>query len=141
MAAVQRDDRDMLTQILSKEQTYGPDDMGRALHYASNKGFDECVRLLLEANALPDIHDSSGCSALLLASKRGHAPVLRLLIKAGCNINKKSYRSVYQSTNSVSLTVTVNQSQPLTLSSLNLPLSSSPTTSRELLSQFSTCSG
>ena len=29
----------------------------------------------------------------------------------------------------------------LTLSSLNLPLSSSPTTSRELLSQFSTCSG
>ena len=29
----------------------------------------------------------------------------------------------------------------LTLSSLNLPLASSPTTSRELLSQFSTCSG
>ena len=29
----------------------------------------------------------------------------------------------------------------LTLSSLNLPLSSSSTTSRELLSQFSTCSG
>ena len=30
---------------------------------------------------------------------------------------------------------------PLTLSTLNLPLSSSSTTSRELLSQFSTCSG
>ena len=30
---------------------------------------------------------------------------------------------------------------PLTLSSLNLPLSSSSTTSRELLSQFSTCCG
>ena len=30
---------------------------------------------------------------------------------------------------------------PLTLSSLSLPLSSSSTTSRELLSQFSTCSG
>ena len=29
----------------------------------------------------------------------------------------------------------------LTISSLNLPLSSSSTTSRELLSQFSTCSG
>ena len=29
----------------------------------------------------------------------------------------------------------------LTLSGLNLPLSSSSTTSRELLSQFSTCSG
>ena len=29
----------------------------------------------------------------------------------------------------------------LTLSSLNLPLSSSSTTSRELLSQFSACSG
>ena len=31
--------------------------------------------------------------------------------------------------------------RPLTLSSLSLPLSSSSTTSRELLSQFSTCSG
>ena len=30
---------------------------------------------------------------------------------------------------------------PLTLSSLDLPLSSSSTTNRELLSQFSTCSG
>ena len=35
----------------------------------------------------------------------------------------------------------VNVNDFLTLSSLNLPYSSSYTTSRELLSQFSTCSG
>ena len=35
----------------------------------------------------------------------------------------------------------LGQSSVKTLSSLNLPLSSSSTTSRELLSQFSTCSG
>ena len=57
-------------------------------------------------------------------------------IKYG-TISSGSTRSFFKVSSHSIVSTTVG----LTLSSLNLPLSSSSTTSRELLSQFSTCSG
>ena len=56
-------------------------------------------------------------------------PVTETLLEVGGNLNIERLRRPGSSVNTI------------TLSSLNLPLSFSSTTSRELLSQFSACSG
>jgi len=72
---------------------YGHDDLGRALRAASHKGEEECAQVLIDAGALPNVHDASGFSPVIIAAKFGHPNIIRLLVKANCNINKANFRA------------------------------------------------
>lgn len=92
IGAVQRDDPELLVKVLKTSKYIGHDDLSKALHVAAIKGLDECARILLEANALPNIHDASGFTPIVLASRNGHADVVKTLIKGKCNVNKATFR-------------------------------------------------
>jgi ankyrin repeat protein len=68
---VQRDDPDSLQQILRESHNYGYDDMSKAILIAADKGFEQCVRILLRKAQLQDIHDSNGFTPLHVAARRG----------------------------------------------------------------------
>eukprot|EP00514_Thraustochytrium_sp_LLF1b_P008385 CAMPEP_0184528636 /NCGR_PEP_ID=MMETSP0198_2-20121128/11899_1 /TAXON_ID=1112570 /ORGANISM="Thraustochytrium sp., Strain LLF1b" /LENGTH=965 /DNA_ID=CAMNT_0026920499 /DNA_START=25 /DNA_END=2922 /DNA_ORIENTATION=+ len=56
-------------------------DSGRSpLHCASEAGFEDVVQVLLEANAIPNMQDTNGCTALHLACRRGHLTIVKLLL-------------------------------------------------------------
>lgn len=84
---------DELEELLrEKKGSYGHDDLAKALHIATEKGRLECVQLLLRYGALPNAHDSSGYTPLIIAARHGHTDVLQALIQAGCNVNKPTFR-------------------------------------------------
>lgn len=54
---------------------------------ASQKGYTEIVRLLLEKGANPNIQDQNGWTSLTWAIQSGHIDVVRLLLEKGANPN------------------------------------------------------
>ena len=92
VASVQRDDPETLQKLLEEREDYGPDDLAKALHIAADKGNEECCQLLLAHNALPNIHDASGFTPVVIAARRGHANIVKMLIDAGSNVKKPTFR-------------------------------------------------
>ena len=56
--------------------------MARGLALSAEKGHEECTRILLSEGALPNIHDNSGFTPLILAGKRGHVGVMKVQLFA-----------------------------------------------------------
>ena len=64
------------------------EDGGTPLYVASQLGYTDIVRLLIQANANPNLQLlSDGSSTLHIASQRGHADVVRVLLQANANPN------------------------------------------------------
>ena len=64
------------------------EDGGTPLYMASQSGYTDIVRLLIQANANPNLQLlSDGSSALHIASQRGHSDVVRILLNAKANPN------------------------------------------------------
>ena len=80
VGTVQRNDPGRLEELLEDRARYGHDDMAYALAVAADRGLDDCARILLEAKALPDIHDASGFTPLIKASKEGHDGVVEVSV-------------------------------------------------------------
>eukprot|EP00475_Leptophrys_vorax_P029047 TRINITY_DN4237_c0_g1_i7.p1 TRINITY_DN4237_c0_g1~~TRINITY_DN4237_c0_g1_i7.p1 ORF type:complete len:244 (-),score=55.52 TRINITY_DN4237_c0_g1_i7:60-791(-) len=57
-----------------------------ALHYASSKGFEEIVQILLKGGADPNIRDRAGSTALHRAASKGHVSVGKHLVAAKCEL-------------------------------------------------------
>lgn len=55
------------------------------LHLAANKGYDECVRLLLRAGANVDARTNDGRTALYRAAANGDRRIVELLIEMGAD--------------------------------------------------------
>jgi ankyrin repeat protein len=58
-----------------------------ALRAASEKGFDEIVKLLLDAGALANDHEDGCISAIQFAAKGGHEGIVRRLLEAGADVD------------------------------------------------------
>ena len=63
--------------------------LSQCLYTAAVSGQPECVQLLLDAGALPDVN-IDGQTPLVAAVRRGHVGVVRALVAAGVNVNKAS---------------------------------------------------
>ena len=64
------------------------EDGGTPLYAASQLGYTDIVRLLIQANANPNLHLlSDGSSAIHIASQRTHSDVVRVLLQANANAN------------------------------------------------------
>ncbi len=59
-----------------------------ALHFAAREGCTECVRVLTEAGADPDIHDPERVTPLNVALLNQHFATAAALIDAGADVNK-----------------------------------------------------
>ncbi len=92
IGAVQRDNPDTLLEVLRQGKTYAHDDLARGLHIAANKGHLECLQLLLDFKALPNIHDINGFTPLIIAAQHGHTNIVKALIKANCSVDKPTFR-------------------------------------------------
>ena len=99
------------------------------LHLAAEKDDPDITNMLIASEADVDCVDTYGATPLHYATCKGVPGPTNALLQHKADIPI----SDEQGNTPLSLAVT--------LSSLNLSLSSSSTTSRELLSQFSTCSG
>lgn len=91
VGAVHRNRPELLKLLLSQKNAYGLDDLAKAINMAAEKGFDSCVDVLLSNGALPDIHDMTGLTPLILAARNGHVLVIKSLLAAGCKVNKPSF--------------------------------------------------
>ena len=60
-----------------------------ALQAAAYKGFTDCVKLLLDYDANPNIADANGTTPLIYAVQFSHAEIVDLLIKKGADVNYK----------------------------------------------------
>jgi len=58
-----------------------------ALMYASEKGYTDIVRLLIDNNAYVDAKDGGGMTALMYASREGHVDIVRLLLDKNADVN------------------------------------------------------
>ena len=56
--------------------------------WASYKGHEACLAVLLDAGANVDAANSNGATPVYVASQEGHESCLALLIDAGADINK-----------------------------------------------------
>ena len=55
------------------------------LMYASQRGHNDTVRVLMELGADMEVKDEDGRTALFWASYEGHADTVQLLLQAGAN--------------------------------------------------------
>jgi ankyrin repeat protein len=60
-----------------------------ALQAASYKGFKDCVKLLLDYGANPNIVDANGTSPLIYAVQFNHTEIVGLLLKKGASVTYK----------------------------------------------------
>ncbi|CAH1773645.1 unnamed protein product [Owenia fusiformis] len=88
-------DPEGLEQALNDRKAHGKDHytLARGLQLVAEKGYLECVLVFLRAGALPDAHDRSGQTPLILASMQGYADIVEILIRKGCNVNKMCHRT------------------------------------------------
>lgn len=73
--------------ITSGVDVSGEEGKPTALQGASFKGFEDCVEILLEADANPDFIDPSGFTALHYAAQFNHPEVVRLLVEHGADVS------------------------------------------------------
>ena len=85
--AARSSDKDKVMELLEiVDVNIKDDDAGRtALMNASMENKTKVVRLLLKADANPNIQDDFGYTALMYASQEGHIPIVELLLKAKAN--------------------------------------------------------
>ena len=60
------------------------------LHYAACGGYEDVVRVHLEAGANVEEHNENGHTPLMEAASAGHVGVARILLDAGAGINTHS---------------------------------------------------
>ena len=60
-----------------------------ALQAAAYKGFTDCVKLLLDYGANPNIADANGTTPLIYAVQFSHTEIVDLLLKKGASVNYK----------------------------------------------------
>jgi len=66
-----------------------------ALLYAAQNGADEIVELLIKSKKCNlEFSDENGCTSLHKAAMFGHTSVVKHLLKAGCDKNKKDKREL-----------------------------------------------
>ena len=86
--AVKLNDQDAVRYFLKKVDVNAQDEEGKtALILASDRGYTEIVKLLLEAGANVNLQDSHGNTALMWASSKGHIEVVRLLLESGAKVD------------------------------------------------------
>lgn len=76
-----------------------PTDGVTALWIASQNGYSEIVRLLLEKGAKVNIKTNDGTTALMIAAKNDHTNVIKLLVEKGADVNVKSAALDVKTTN------------------------------------------
>lgn len=88
-------DTNCVQELLSKGQNPNkPDSFGEApLHWAARAGKASVIEMLLTHGAKADARDAfaNGVTALHIASANGDIEAINLLLKAGSNVNKKSW--------------------------------------------------
>ncbi|CAD5114407.1 DgyrCDS3541 [Dimorphilus gyrociliatus] len=89
---VRRDDADGVNKLLQSSKNQACDEMAKALHVAAWKGYSGPARALLSNGCAPNLHDSNGNTALILAARNGHDNVVEELLKHGANVNKANFR-------------------------------------------------
>jgi ankyrin repeat protein len=62
-----------------------------ALHEASREGHLECVKILLEHGANPNVSDPSGVTPLHQSAFRGHFEITAALVNAKADVNATDY--------------------------------------------------
>jgi len=92
IARVQNNESRELEEELNQRRIIDYDVLGMALREAADKGHLLCAQILLDHKSLPNQHDANGFTPTIIASRRGHTCILKLLIKHGANINKPSFR-------------------------------------------------
>lgn len=66
------------------------DDLGQSLlHFAADRGHNDCASILLKAGANPNASDDEGISVLQTAVIGGHIRIARMLLEAGANPDQK----------------------------------------------------
>lgn len=63
-----------------------------ALHYAVKANSEECVRLLLERGASPNVPNSRGLTALHMAAERGSRSMVQLIVERSRILDVDTYR-------------------------------------------------
>ncbi|CAL1530408.1 unnamed protein product [Lymnaea stagnalis] len=72
--------------------TLGGVDGNSALHLASQRGYLEICRALLDAGANVNIRNEKEDTPLIVASVHGHLPIVKLLLEHHASINRRGYR-------------------------------------------------
>ena len=67
---------------------------GTMLHTAAARGNKQMTSLLLQYKANPNLHARNGATPLILASGKGHLPVVKALIEAGADPDFRDDRGV-----------------------------------------------
>ena len=75
-----------ITTVPPKASNAQSNDRSTALIWASEKGHEAVVRLLIDKGADVNAQSNAGLTALLLASRNGHEAVARLLIDKGADV-------------------------------------------------------
>ena len=57
------------------------------LHFATERGHQECVRLLVAGGAEPDAPDAEGTTPLLMVAWRGKVELAVMLVELGANVS------------------------------------------------------
>lgn len=80
-----------ILQLVGSQQVNRRDIYGRTpLHYATIKGFNDCISYLIEQNADIEARDLDEFSPLLCAISNGHTKSVEILLNAGANIEPKN---------------------------------------------------
>ncbi len=84
---------DIIKMLLKREvdefDVNSSDDIGlTTLHLASEHGYQEIVKMLLEKGANVNLSTNTGATPLLVASENGHTEVIEALIQRGADVNK-----------------------------------------------------
>ncbi|KAK0377871.1 hypothetical protein CLIM01_04783 [Colletotrichum limetticola] len=63
-----------------------------AMHVAARRGCGkDCIRILLEGSANPDIESRLGWTPLMIAARYGHAEAIAELIRGGARLDRKGF--------------------------------------------------
>ncbi|GAA5815097.1 hypothetical protein MFLAVUS_008603 [Mucor flavus] len=81
---------DILKLVVASQHVNRRDIYGRTpLHYATMKGYDDCISFLLDRQADIEARDLDGFSPLLCAISNGYTKSVEILLNAGANIEPK----------------------------------------------------
>jgi len=61
-----------------------------ALILASRRGFEDKIRVLLDAGAMVNVRNKKGSSALIAAAMNGHLKLCQILLEHGANVNDET---------------------------------------------------
>ncbi|XP_074658943.1 uncharacterized protein LOC141911790 isoform X2 [Tubulanus polymorphus] len=91
--SVSKNSPDELNKHLRSKSLHSQVLLSRAILLAAENGYAECVSLLLQAGTPADTHTAGGYAPLHLAARAGHADVIKILVDANCNKERRVYRT------------------------------------------------